>query len=354
MASSVVERRQTLPILSQVLLRYAAGQLTITGTNLEVEWIGRVTEGISGDTMAVALPARKLLDIVKALPEAIPIRITLEEQKALLVSGRSRFTLLTLPAEEFPDFETTPGKVEFSIASQQLKWLLQRVHFSMAEDDARFYLNGTLLEAHQSRLRTVTTDGHRLSLAELDCHLPFEVPTQMRVILPRKPALELLRLLPDHDHPLSITLGANYLRVDDTTFTFTSKLVDARYPDYKRVIPEQLNRVVQLERDALRDVLQRVSILTNEKYQAVRLNLQAGSLSLSTNNPDQEAAEEEILLEFAGEPLQVAYNSTYLLEILGSLNAGTIRLSFAEANDSLLIEQPDNPGCLYVVMPMRL
>lgn len=352
LVAGVVERRQTLPVLSNVLVSLHDGQLALTGTDLEVELVGRVAVDDEVQPGDVTVPARKLLDIVKSLPDGSKIDFSLDNQKVTIKSGRSRFTLTTLPASEFPNVEDSPNTLSFELQQKQLKRLIDAVSFSMAQQDVRYYLNGMLLEITPDFVRTVATDGHRLALCTLNT--PIEGASPRQSILPRKGVMELVRFLADSEQPVKVMLGSNHLRAQTDDFTFTTKLVDGKFPDYERVLPRSGNNLIHAERNELRQAFSRASILSNEKYRGVRLILEVGQLMLVANNPEQEEAEETVTVDYNGNPFEIGFNVSYLVDVLNALSSETVRISLADANSSALVESADGSDAVYVVMPMRL
>lgn len=350
--AGVVERRNTLPVLANVLLQLEGDHLSLTGTDLEVELVGRVRLPAAGDGGEITVPARKLLDICKTLPEGSDVLVNVSDGKATITSGRSRFTLATLPAREFPNIEGSIGTHQFSLAPADLRRLIERTSFAMAQQDVRYYLNGMLWEIRDGRLRFVATDGHRLAICTLP--QPLEGVDDIQVILPRKGVLELGRLLQDGDEAVTIILGGNHLRANTSDFTFTSKLVDGKFPDYERVLPRGAEKVVTGSRLGLRQAFTRTAILSNEKYRGVRLKLSADTLEIEANNPEQEQAEEVVPVGYAGDPLEIGFNVGYLLDVLGVLSGDDIRFSLSDPNSSALLEESEAGDSLYVVMPMRL
>ena len=329
LVAGVVERRQTLPVLSNILLVAEGDQLSMTGTDLEVELVRRVTLDEPAEAGSVTVPARKLMDICKSLPDSARIELTLTGQKMVIKAGRSRFTLSTLPAAEFPNVEDSPETLELSMVQQQLRHLIEKTGFSMAQQDVRYYLNGMLLEISGNQLRSVSTDGHRLAT----CITPVEAQddVQHQIIVPRKGILELARLLQGGDDPLRLVIGASHIRAHVGDFTFTSKLVDGKFPDYERVIPKN-----------------------GDKYRGVRLALSNGYLQVMANNPEQEEAEESLAVDYEGDSLEVGFNVNYILDVLSILNSDVVRLTLFDSNSSALIEGFDEPDSVYVVMPMRM
>jgi DNA polymerase-3 subunit beta len=352
LVAGVVERRQTLPVLSNVLLNLDADRLSITGTDLEVELVGRLQLEAPGDAGEITVPARKLADICKSLPEGAQIDFSVQEARATLRSGRSRFTLATLPARDFPNIEDSIGTHQITLQQKHLRRLIDRTGFAMAQQDVRYYLNGMYWELRSGRLRAVATDGHRLAVCTLPDNLEGLADTE--VIIPRKGVLELARLMQNDDEEVLIILGSNHVRATTRDFTFTSKLVDGKFPDYERVLPRTADKVIVAARSDLRQAFTRAAILSNEKYRGVRLQLSEDNLRIVANNPEQEQAEEDVAINYGGETLEVGFNVGYLLDVLGALDGESIRISLADAGSSALLEEVDGGDCLYVVMPMRL
>ena len=349
--AGVVERRQTLPILSNVLLRMEDGALWLTGTDLEVEVTSRV-EGASGEGGEVTVGARKLMDICRALPEEAEIKISTDGARALIRSGRSRFTLQTLPAEDFPRVETEQWEHELTgLDPAALHRLLEKTAFAMAVQDVRYFLNGLLLELRAEALRAVATDGHRLAMS----NLPMGASEEIRqVIVPRKAVMELVRLLGDAEGEAALRLGTNHVRVEAGQVVFTSKLIDGRYPEYGKVIPVDLPVRVDLDRRIFRETLARAAILTNEKFRGVRLTLRPGTLVVTANNPDQEEASDEMEVDYNGSEVEVGFNVNYLLDALNALEGDRVDFELRDQNTSCILRSPEDPETLYLVMPMRL
>lgn len=347
----VVEKRQTLPILANVLVQVDKGKLTLTGTDLEVELTAtaQVENGVDGE---ITLPARKFSDICRALPDQAVLEVTVEGDKALIRSGKSRFSLSTLPATEYPATEGVAGAFRLTMAQEVLKGLLEQTHFCMANQDVRYYLNGMLLEMKGGKLRTVATDGHRLAISETDC--PEVVAEERQVIIPRKGVLELSRLLGDGDAQCELAVGSNHIRVALGEVIMTSKLVDGRFPDYDRVVPKIGERLVTADRSLLRQALQRTSILSNEKYRGIRLQFERDLLKATVNNPEQEEAEEEVEIAYDGAEFEIGFNVSYLLDALNVVKQDQVVLSMTDANSSCLIYGAGDKASRYVVMPMRL
>ncbi len=352
LVSGALGGRPTLPILGNVLLEISDQQLAMTGTDLEVEMIGRVAlDGVS-QPGRTTVPARKLLDICRALPDSAELGFQLEGERLILRSGRSRYSLSTLPAAEFPNIEDWASLLEFDISQQELKRLIESTQFSMASQDVRYYLNGMLFEAAGRCLRTVATDGHRLATCQREV-VQQQLPEQ-QLILPRKGVLELVRLLENENKPIRLQMGSNNLRAVSEGFVFTSKLVDGRFPDYRRVLPRSSDKVLIADREGLRQAFARAAILSNEKFRGVRLNMQQNLLRITANNPEQEEAEELLDVEYAGSELEVGFNVSYVLDVLNTLKCEQIKLSMTDANSSALIEDASRDDAQYVVMPMRL
>ncbi|MBQ4839895.1 DNA polymerase III subunit beta [Pseudoalteromonas luteoviolacea] len=350
--SGAIERKHTLPILSNVLLEVKNGVLSMTGTDLEIELVASVTlDNDTADTK-LTLPAKKLLDICKSLPDNSDLNFSTQEHQVLLTSGKSRFSLTTLAAEDFPNLEEWQGEVEFKITRLELRKLLEATHFSMANQDVRYYLNGMSFEVDGNEIKTVATDGHRLAIAQKQ--LEQSLGAQRQLIIPRKGVLEIMRLLPADDEELTIQFGANHFRIIDQEVIFTSKLVDGRFPDYRRVLPRGGDKLVIANREWLRSAFQRVSILSNEKFRGVRLNLSSGVLKISANNPEQEQAEETVEVNYQGDDLEVGFNVSYLLDVLNTLKTEDVQFTLADSNSSALIEGSGEDDAMYVVMPMRL
>ncbi|MDU9408973.1 DNA polymerase III subunit beta [Pseudomonas sp. zfem001] len=352
LVAGVVERRQTLPVLSNVLLVVEGQQLSLTGTDLEVELVGRVTLEDAAEPGEITVPARKLMDICKSLPSDAMIDIRVDDQKLLVKAGRSRFTLSTLPANDFPTVEEGPGSLTFNLPQAKLRRLVERTSFAMAQQDVRYYLNGMLLEVQSGLLRAVATDGHRLAMCSMEATIQQEGKHQ--VIVPRKGILELARLLTEQDAEVAIVLGQHHIRANTGEFTFTSKLVDGKFPDYERVLPRGGDKLVLADRQGLREAFSRTAILSNEKYRGIRLTLASGLLKIQANNPEQEEAEEEIVVDYSGSGLEIGFNVSYLLDVLGVMGTEQVRLILSDSNSSALLQEADNDDSAYVVMPMRL
>jgi DNA polymerase-3 subunit beta len=346
----VVERRQTMPILANVLLVAKDDGLAITATDLEVELVAHAEVEVEG-AGDVTVPGRKLLDICRALPEEAQLGIALSGEKLGIKSGRSRFTLTTLPAADFPTVEDIHAGQTLGLAQAALCKLLDKTHFSMAQQDVRYYLNGLLLETDGRHLRAVATDGHRLALCQSE--LDDKKMPEQQVIVPRKGVLELQRLL-SGEGDVDLQLGSNHVRIEIEGIRFTSKLIDGRFPEYERVIPQDTSNDLIADRELLRGALQRTAILSNEKYRGIRLIIRDGGVVLQAHNPEQEEAEEEVEVKYKGEDIEIGFNVNYLLDALGAIDSEEVSLSMVDSNSSCLMREPGNEDCKYVVMPMRL
>ncbi len=348
----VVERKQTMPVLANVLLSVKGSRLSVTGTDLEVELVasGEVSVGQPGE---ITVPGRKLLEIAKALPEKSSVTLSLDGERLKVTAGRSRFTLSTLAATEFPVVESVSAQQTLTLPQAELGRLIAKTHFSMAQQDVRYYLNGTLLETDGKLLRTVATDGHRLAIAEAQLATGGKNVNAQQVIVPRKGILELQRIL-GNEGDVEITIGSNHIRLQIGDIRFTSKLIDGKFPDYGRVIPAAPGKTVVIDRDAFRAALQRTAILSNEKYRGVRVSLANNSLKLQAHNPEQEEAQDEVEIDYKGDELEIGFNVTYLLDALTAIDTETVELGLTDANSSCLIRSPGTLQSRYVVMPMRL
>lgn len=351
LVSGAVERRHNLPILANLLVEVSGHSLKLTGTDLEVELVGEVQldgEILEGRT---TVPAKKFLDIVKSLPDQVELKIEQQENRLLLRSGRSRFTLATLPAEEYPNVEAFEAELEFTLKQGTMKSLIDATQFSMANQDVRYYLNGLLLETEGNVLRAIATDGHRLALShrQIEAQLP-----EKQVIVPRKGVLELMRSFEADDLDVTIAIGDNAIRATTATVVFTSKLVDGRFPDYRRVLPKGGDKIVIASRQQLKQALLRASILSNEKFRGVRVQLENNLIKITANNPEQEEAEEILDVEYDNAPLEIGFNVSYLLDVLNNLPADDVRITLIDGNSSALIDNHVEQDSMYVVMPMRL
>jgi len=339
-----------MPILSNILLTVSDNKLTMTATDLEVELCAKVEVDV-GSAGEITVPGRKLHDIFRALPDNVQVDFTLSGDRVTVKAGRSRFTLSTLRAADFPMVDEVAVQQTLRLARQELRHLLEQTQFSMAQQDVRYYLNGLLFETEGKTLRSVATDGHRLALAELEMAEPAQRNEQ--IIVPRKGVLELQRLL-DGDGEVELTLGVNHVRAQIDSIRFTSKLIDGKFPDYGRVVPAEPPNIVTVDRNLLRHALQRAAILSNEKYRGVRLALAENNVTIQANNPEQEEAEESVEVEYSGETMEIGFNVTYLLDALSAVSADQVEVGLGDTNSSCLIRAPGNVSSKFVVMPMRL
>jgi DNA polymerase-3 subunit beta len=348
---NVVERRHTLPVLANLLVRVNGGQLALTGTDLEVEMVARTAAEDAQDG-EITIPARKLFDIVRALPDGSRVTISQSGDKVTVQAGRSRFSLATLPANDFPSLDEVDATEQVSVPEAALKELLERTAFAMAQQDVRYYLNGLLFDLRDDTLRCVATDGHRLALCETS--LEQGHGGRRQIIVPRKGVQELQRLLEGGDRQIQLELGKGHIRVKRDDVTFTSKLIDGKFPDYEAVIPIGADREVKIDREALRAALQRASILSNEKYRGVRVEVSPNLLKISAHNPEQEEAQEEVEAETHVDTLAIGFNVTYLLEALSALREEFVVMQLRDANSSALVRGAGSQHARHVVMPLRL
>jgi DNA polymerase-3 subunit beta len=349
----VVDRRQTLPILGNALITVNQEQLSVLGTDLEVELIGRLALTQPSDAGQITVPARKLYDICRSTPENTLMQCTVENQRFIVKAGRSRFALQTLPALDFPNIEESPSEHRFKIPQKELRYLLEQTHFAIAQQDVRYYLNGLLFEIKEQQIRCVATDGHRMSLCSMMLPKPLGFH---QVIVPRKGVAELLRLLQTSEDEVEVILAQHHLRVIAKDFTFTSKLIDGKYPDYNKVLPKASDKKVILDRDELKQALARVTILSNEKFRGVSLQWQENALLLQSHNTEHEEAEEKLEVTYLNKAVQMGFNANYLLDVLNCMAAGDIELAIAEAETSLLIQpiMSAQASSLFVIMPVLL
>lgn len=348
---SSINGRPTLPILGNVLVEVSDNLLRLTATDLEVELIAEVPLDLPHSLGKVTVPARKLLDICRGLSDKSPLIIELDEQRLLIRSGRSRFSLATLPAQDFPNIEDWQSEVELELNQGELKQLVEKTQFAMANQDVRYFLNGMLFELDASQLRVVATDGHRMAMSQAPLRQSFEMK---QIIIPRKGVLELAKLLDAPDEMVRLSLGQSNLRAHMGCYIFTSKLVDGRFPDYRRVLPQSANKTLTVDVDVLKQALSRAAILSNEKFRGIRLTIGADEVKVTAKNPEQEEAEESLSVDYRGEPIEIGFNVNYVLDVLNTLKTGQVRISMADANVSSLFEPVDDDSTSYVVMPIRL
>jgi DNA polymerase-3 subunit beta len=350
--SGIIERRHTLPILSNVLIDRADGVLSFLATDIEIQITARSGIAAGGDAKPVTVGARKLVDILRALPDGAEVTITQQDKRLQVKAGGSRFTLQTLPAEDFPRLARPGGEVaRFSLPQKALRKLLGLVQYAMAQQDIRYYLNGLLVLIEDQQLRLVATDGHRLAYAAMG--LTASLP-RIEVIVPRKTVLELSKLLADGDEEVKLELSTTQATFSFGEIELVSKLVDGKFPDYTRVIPTQHKNALKIDREVLRQSLQRAAILSNEKFRGVRWVLTDGSLKIVSSNAEQEEAQEELEIQYGGDALDIGFNVNYLLDVLNNVPAGEVECRFGDAASSALLQFPAEPEFKYVVMPMRI
>jgi len=349
--TSIVEKRHTLPILSNLLLEVKQNKIHLTATDLEMQISLTVDSATSGD-FSTTLSAKKLLDICRSLPDNADINMNTTESRITLKAAKSRFNLQTLPAADYPVMTKTQGATTLVVLAQrELKDLLKQVEFAMAQQDIRYYLNGLLFEIAANKLNIVGTDGHRLSFTSTELKQNYE---KQDVILPRKTVVELIKLLDDSDDEVQIELASNQVNFSFANLKLISKVIDGKFPDYNRVIPVGHQNTFSVERLNVLLAMQRASILSNEKYRGIRMVLSNNNLKLISTNSDQEEAEEELEINYSGDALDIGFNVTYLIDVLNNTNSDQANFSFADANSSCLITIPNNPNYKYVVMPMRI
>ncbi len=346
-----IEKRQTLAALSHILIEASAKKLHLTATDLELTMVSSI-EHSAKETGKVAVPARKLFDICKALPDDANLSLSEKDLKLTIKSGRSRFTLACLAATDFPKIEDITPTTSFEIKSGEMRYLLDRTAFAMANQDVRYYLNGLLLEVTAKQVRAVATDGHRLSMC--DAAVSVDTNKTNQIIVPRKGISELQRLLTQEDDVIQVQMSNNHIRVIAGNLEFTSKLIDGRFPDYDRVLPQGNDAPLLTSREELRSTLQRASILSNEKYRGIRLKLSKNTLNIQSNNTEQEEAEDELEVDYSGNEFEIGFNVQYILDVLGCIDGETVELLFKDPNSSILVVDSESPDARYVVMPMRL
>lgn len=353
MLAGVVEQRQTLPILANALMRVEEGVLHLTATDSEVEIVCSLPLDPGCEAGATTVPAKKLFDICRSLNEEANIQILHDDTQVKLKSGKSRFTLSCLPAEDFPASPEINSQFSFSLPQATLREVLTRTQFAMAVQDVRYYLNGLLLDLQSDQLSVVATDGHRLAMVLQPFDLPEHEPLQ--VIVPRKAVVELNRLLDGGEGEVNIAMDNHHVSFQlGERLTLTSKLIDGRFPDYHSVLPLNPNKIVGVQTQAFKSALTRAAILSNEKYKGVRLQFDTNILTISARNPEQEEAEEVLEITYTDEAFEIGFNVTYLLDALNALNHASAELCFTDPSSSCLLRPADNEQVKYVIMPMRL
>lgn len=349
---SIVEKKQAMPILSNLLLSIGKEGLELTATDLEIELIAKVPLELAGEPGKLTIPAKKLFDIFKNLPDNSMVELSAETPEKILVkSGKSRFNLAGLPAKDFPMMESQLGQTIVQVPEKVLAALIKKTCFAMAQQDVRYFLNGLLLEISEKMIRTVATDGHRLALASDVIQGQAGVH---QVIVPRKTILELQRILENGDEPITLILGTHFIRFALKDMVITSKLVDGRYPDYNRVIPSTGKNILIAPREVLKQSLQRTAILSNEKYRGVRLHINNNLLQLAANNPEQEAAEDELEVAYVGQEVDIGFNITYLMDVLNVLDCDNVKITLTNNVSSIVLHDPEDNRAVYVIMPIRL
>ncbi|MDA8389407.1 MAG: DNA polymerase III subunit beta [Gammaproteobacteria bacterium] len=352
MVAGVVERRQTRPILSNVLIEAGQGKVSLTGTDLEVEMVTWAQAQVTQEG-ATTVPGRKFLDIVRALPAHSEVDIQREEDRLKISAGRSRFLVSTMPAVDFPSIDTVAWEVNFAVDGAVLRKLIEKTQFCMAQQDVRYYLNGLMLETMTGSLKAVAADGHRLALCEE--RLEGIDVGEKQVIVPRKGVVEMTRFLAGTEGPVEVRLASNHIRVEGQDVVFTSKLIDGRFPDYNRVVPNKVQEVAVLGRDMLREMLGRVGVVSSEKHRGVRLVFSGTVLTASTHNPERDEASEELALGKAVGNFEVGFNVGYLVEAISAIEGEEIEMGWNDINSGCRIRDAAGDGtAVYVVMPMRL
>jgi len=349
---SVIEKRQTMPILANVLLVIDDQQLVMTGTDTEIQIVAKLNIETVFDSGGITVPARKFLDICRLLPNNAEISFELQDEKVKVVSGRSRFSLSTLPAEHYPEFNETDFDYQFLINAGKFKKSLEKTIFCMANQDVRYYLNGLFLNVSNSKLKLVASDGHRLAIYEDD--IGQATGYEARIIIPRKAIQELNRLLDDGDDELNIQFSSNNIKVFYKDVVFSSKLIDAKFPDFSKVFNQTFLSPLLIQKQLLKDALTRVSILANEKFKGISLNINRDTLQLSTHNPEHDEAEEELAIQYEDQPLTISFNSQYLLDAVSNLDSELAVMTIATNASSCFIEEPETPLFKFIVMPMRM
>ncbi|MGL9769575.1 MAG: DNA polymerase III subunit beta [Sodalis sp. (in: enterobacteria)] len=350
-SSSLGGGRSILPILSNLLLQVSKDRLLLTGTDLEMEMVAKVDLRAAHEPGAITVPVRKFFDICRGLPEGAEIAVTVEGERILICSGRSRYSLSTLPAASFPNLEDWESKVEFILSQSILKRLIESTQFSMAHHDVRYYLNGMLFETEGKKIRTVATDGHRLAVCTMSVSTSQSFHS---VIIPRKGVVELVRMLDGSENPVKLQIGSNNIRASVGNYIFTSKLIDGRFPDYRRVLPNNYDKTLEAGCDTLKQAFARVAILSNEKFRGVRLYLSANQLKINVHNHEQEEAEEILDVTYQGSEMEIGFNVGYMLDVLNALKCKKVRLLLTDGVSSVQIEDSTSQAAVYVLMPMRL
>ncbi len=356
--TSVVEKRQTLPILSNLLIKQTDSILSITGSNLEVE-VNKKISGLSPNNIELTIAANKLVEITRALPANSDVNIKVDQDKAILTAAKSRFTLKTLPANEFPVLQDIDYQERFSLPTKAFKRILELTAFSMAAQDVRYYLNGILLEVNKDRLIAVATDGHRLSKSEVVLE-NNQAPDKHQIIIPRKAIQEIMRLLSglveddQSQETIKLELNNKHLKISAADTVITSTLINGQFPEYESILSADLDKSIQINRQQFLEALTRIAVLTNDRLHGVRLNFNDNLLKVSTNNPEQEEAEDELACEYSGEEITTSFNVNYIIEALKAIDSETVTVNIKDKDSVCLLEKPDDPLSAWLVMPMRL
>jgi DNA polymerase-3 subunit beta len=353
--SGIVERRHTLAILANLLFRKSANTVSFVSTDIEIQITTKATFGVGDDEVTTTVGARKVLDILRALPEG-PVSLSLKDNRMVVQSGKSRFSLQTLSATEFPVMQTSGEQTaSWKMSQKAFKQLISQVYFAMAQQDIRYYLNGMLLVLEGKDLIAVATDGHRLAFSQTTLeHAPTGDGQKQEIIIPRKTILECQHLLSDGDEPLELSLSGNQIKLNFGEVELISKLVEGKFPDYQRVIPKGHKNTLTVSRELLQASLQRAAILTTEKFKGVRFSLSNNKITIQSTNAEQEEAQEELEIEYNGEAVEIGFNVTYLLDVLANIKNSDIQISLGDANSSAVITLPKAESFKYVVMPMRI
>lgn len=357
MLAGVVERRQTLPVLSNLLIEVSDSGVMLRGTDLQLEVVVRASEGIEvAQSGAATVPAHKMAEIWQSLPEGSQVQIALESERVVIRSGRSRFALATIPVADFPssqeDGQDESPNQEVALQQADMRRLIERTKCAMAIQDVRYFLNGMLFELGGNTLRAAASDGHRMALCTVDGGT--DVADRLRLIVPRKSVLEMERLIAESDEQVQLVLGRNHIRVTQGGYTLTSKLIDGQFPEVDRIIPKDANKTILGDRETLRSALHRAAILSSEKSSEVRFHISADQLTLKASNPAEDEAEEAVAVEYAGEPVEVGFNVRYIQDVLNALDTESVKFSLPENNGIAVIEGPGAEEALYLVMPLRM
>lgn len=351
LVNNCIPPKHQIPILANVLLRVKDNCLTLIGTDLEVEMLCSIPLTEPSEEGEITIPSKKLMDIIRGFPVGVEVKIVRDEDRVVISSGRSRYNLNALRADDYPNLNEFESISNFAIPQHTLKHLIESTQFSMAQQDIRFYLNGLLLEIQENTIRTVATDGHRLALCEMMLEEPI---TNNSVIIPRKSILELVKLLDNGEQPLHLKVNQGNLQADFGDIIFTTKLIDGKYPDYRRTLPKAPDKIMTIETEALRQALIRANVLSNDRFKGVRLSLLNNQLTIQTNNPEHEEAEEVLDIDYQGPEIEIGLNIVYLLDVLNTIKTGETQIQLTDTVSSVLVTDKMNDSTKYVIMPMRL